>query len=496
MPVPFFAQPARFYNRTSELSALQRAYDTNVQDGQLLLIYGRRRLGKTYLLQRFFAGAPGDKPKSHCYFLADQTTNSAQRLSLAQQLLDSFPDTGVSAADLAVSWSAILRFVTQQARQNAGPERVTLILDEFPYLVQQTPELPSILQSWWDREGIHCHLLVVLCGSQLSAMKALGSESAPLFGRFNAGILPVAPLGFQDVAGFYKGCPEYSIQQTLTMYGVFGGTPRYHALVNTNLPFGEELVNLLIRPGGALENEVNYLLNSEQIREPAPYNAILSTIAQGETQSGGIMSSLGMERGALSYYLNTLLELGWIHRELPFEETSDRRSLYQVADPFLTFWYRCIRPYASAISFADPQTIFQTKILPRLSDYMGRYVFENICHQWLRRYAVTDLERILVNAGRWWSRDNSLEFDIVARCEDGTYLFGECKWSAISPVGVDVYSQLLGKVARHPDAAWRNNPSYMIFSAGDFTPELKTIANASGGTLQLIGAQQLLPDWL
>jgi AAA+ ATPase superfamily predicted ATPase len=493
MAFSYLAQPKRFFNRTHELAALQRGFTTKAQPGQLLLLYGRRRLGKTFLLQRFFAGAPGETPKRHCYYLADQTTAYAQRRALAEQLLDAFPDPGASPDDLAVSWNALLRFVTQQAQGNTEGERVTLILDEFPYLVQQTPELSSILQSWWDREGIHSRLFVVLCGSHLSAMKALGAASAPLFGRFNAGILALAPLGYQEVADFYKDCPEYDVRRTLSMYGVFGGTPRYHALVDTDRPFGEELVNLLLRPGGALENEVSYLLSSEQIREPAPYNAVLGAIALGETQFGGIMNALGMDRGGLSYYLSTLTELGWIRRELPFEEQSERRSLYQVTDPFLTFWYRCIRPLASAVSFADPQALFENRIIPQLSAYMGRYVFENICHQWLQKQAETTLGISLLDAGRWWSRDGQIELDVVAKRASGGYLFGECKWSATSPVGMDVYTQLLGKVARHPETRWREGASYVLFSLGGFTSELQAVAAGSSGGLHLVGPESLLP---
>ncbi len=127
--------------------------------------------GKTYLLQRYFtAGATGTDPeKPHCYSLAEQTTAPAQRLSLARQLLDALPSEGVTEEELAVSWNALLRYASEQAsRRNAG--RFALILDEFPYLVAQSPELPSTIQAWWDREGTHCPLFVVLCGSALSAM--------------------------------------------------------------------------------------------------------------------------------------------------------------------------------------------------------------------------------------------------------------------------------------------------------------------------------------
>ena len=314
-------KPDPFYDRKLELTALDRAWKRHGAGGQMLLLYGRRRLGKTFLLQRYFtAGVDGkEREKPHCYFLAEQSTAATQRLTLARQLIAALPSEGVAAEDIAVSWNALLRYASQQAKgRKKAAGRFALILDEFPYLVAQTPELPSILQAWWDREAVHSPLFVVLCGSQLSAMAALGQESAPLFGRFNAGIFHLDPLHYEDVAAFYADSPHYGVVEKLLMYGVFGGTPRYHALVDTSRPPAEEIVTLLMQPRAILENEVRFLLGSEQIRDPAPYNAILAAIAGGETKFNGIQQLIGVERGALSCSLRTLLELGWIRREFPF----------------------------------------------------------------------------------------------------------------------------------------------------------------------------------
>jgi AAA+ ATPase superfamily predicted ATPase len=127
---------------------------------------------------------------------------------LARQLIAALPSEGVSAEDIAVSWNALLRYASQQTKERKkAARRFALILDEFPYLVDQTPELPSILQAWWDREAVHSPLFIVLCGSQLSAMAALGQESAPLFGRFSAGIFHLDPLHYEDAAAFYADSP-------------------------------------------------------------------------------------------------------------------------------------------------------------------------------------------------------------------------------------------------------------------------------------------------
>jgi AAA+ ATPase superfamily predicted ATPase len=472
-------KPDPFYDRTLELAALDRAWKRHGAGGQMLLLYGRRRLGKTFLLQRYFtAGVSGDEPeKSHCYFLAEQSTAAAQRLMLARQLIDALPSEGVAVEEIAVSWNALLRYAAQQAKaRKKATDRFALILDEFPYLVDQTPELPSIQQAWWDREGVHSPLFLVLCGSQLSAMAALGQESAPLFGRFNAGMFHLDPLHYEDVAAFYADSPHYGVVEKLLMYGVFGGTPRYHALVDTSRPPAEEIVTLLMQPRAVLENEVRFLLGSEQIRDPAPYNAILAAIAGGETKFNRIQQLIGVERGALSGSMRTLLELGWVRREFPFGERSDRRAIYRVADPFLTFWYRFVAPLASALQFSDPTTVYASHVAPRLADYMGWSVFEEICAQWLQRNAQQHLGLRIREMARYWSRDGRIEIDLMAELNDGTFLFGECKWRTERVTRLNDLSILQAKVASLPEAHWRKKPHYVLFALGGFSPELQQLA--------------------
>jgi len=464
----------------------------------MMLLYGRRRIGKTYLLQRYFAaGVNGSgEGRPHCYFLAEQTTAAEQRAALAREILDALPAEGVAEAEIAVSWNSLLRFASQHASARPdGAGRFGLILDEFPYLVEQTPELPSIIQAWWDREGAHAPLFVVLCGSQLSAMAALGSESAPLFGRFNGGVFRLEALTYEDVAAFYSGSPRYGIPEVLTMYGVLGGTPRYHALADTSQPPESEIVTLLMQPRAILENEIRFLLSSEQIRDSAPYNAVLGAIAAGETQFGKILNRTGIERGSLSFYLKTLQGLGWVRRELPFGETSDRRALYRIADPFLSFWYRFVAPLSSSLQFSNPKDVFAERVAPLLGDYMGRYVFEEICTQWLRRHARERLSLAIKSLGRYWSRDGRVEIDIVAEMDDGRFLFCECKWRAGSAARLSDYATLRAKVAGLPDAKWREGASYALFAVGGFAPELERLASDRNERLFLVAGRDLLPGF-
>lgn len=148
------------------------------------------------------------------------------------------------------------------------------------------------------------------------------------------------------------------------MNGVFGGTPRYHAFVDTSRPPAEEIVALLMKPRAILENEIRFLLGNEQICDPAPYIAILAAIAGGETKFNGIQQLIGVEHGALSNSLRTLLELRWIRREVPFAESSGRRALYRVADPFLNFWYRLFASLVSTLQFSNPTSVYAAQVAP------------------------------------------------------------------------------------------------------------------------------------
>ena len=492
--------PNPFYDRRMELAALERIWRRPGRGGQFMLVYGRRRLGKTFLLQRYFtAGATGREPhKAHCYFLAEQSTAAQQRLALARQLLTELGGEGVAAEEIAVSWNALLRYVTAQVQGRAeGMGRFALILDEFPYLVAQTPELPSILQAWWDREGVHIPVWVILCGSQLSAMASLGVETAPLFGRFNAGVFLLEPLHYEDAAAFYEGSPHYGVVEKLLMYGVFGGTPRYHALVDIARPPAEEIVSLLMQPRAVLENEVRFLLGSEQIRDPAPYNAILSVLAGGETKFNRIQQAVGVERGALSSSLRSLLKLGWIRRELPFAENAEMRALYRVADPFLTFWYRFIAPLASNLQFSDATALYQARVSPRLGDYMGWSVFEEICGQWIERHAEERfglrLNQTRNRMARYWSRNGQTEIDRIAELEDGSFLFAECKWRTHGLVKLGDLAALQAKVAGLPEPRWRERPAYLLFTVGEFAPEVRQLAADPEERIFLVAGADLLP---
>ena len=342
------------------------------------------------------------------------------------------------------------------------------------------------------RRGPHCGLGGALRFAAFRDVFALAWGRAPLFGRFNAGIFRLEPLQYEEAAAFYEGSLHYSVVEKLLMYGVFGGTPRYHALVDTTRPLAEEIVNLLMQPRAILENEVRFLLGSEQIRDPAPYNAILSVLASGETKFNRIQQAVGVERGALSGSLRSLLNLGWIRRQFPFDEDSERRTLYRIADPFLTFWYRFIVPLASNLQFSDPRKVYEASVAPRLNDYMGWSVFEQICGQWLERHGEERLGLRVRKMARYWSRNGQVEIDRIAELESGGYLFAECKWRTHGPVKLGDLAHLQAKAACLPEQSWHERATWMLFTVGDFAPELRQLAAEPAERILLVSGKDLL----
>ena len=327
-------KPDPFYNRTAELAALDRAWKrAHTERADDVACTAGGGSGRHIITAPLLSPAASAATRAAAPLLlpgrADHGGDAA-KVRLARQLLAAFPTERTTEEEIAVSWNALLRYVSQQAGARAkSAGRLALILDEFPYLVEQTPELPSILQGVVDQEGVHVPLFVILCGSQLSVMAALGNESAPLFGRFNAGIARLEPLPYYDVAEFW-GELIYGVAETLLMYGVLGGTPRYHALADTTRPAAEEIVTLLMEPRRHPRKRGS--LPARQRTDPRSRTLQRRTGGYCERRDAIRRHPEPYWRGArhLQFYLRTLQELGWIWRELPFGETSERRAaLYQ-----------------------------------------------------------------------------------------------------------------------------------------------------------------------
>ena len=398
-----------FLDRARELNRLRRALSR--PGGSLIVVYGRRRCGKSRLLQE----ALGDRP--HAYFLADLSDAGMQRRALSVEAERIVP--GFAAASYG-DWAALLDTWRRRA-----PEAAWLVLDELPYLVQVSPALPSILQRIVDTPGER-PLRLLACGSSQHMMHGLVlDETAPLYGRA-AEIVKVDPMPPEALSEALRLGAEDSV----VAYAVWGGLPRNWELAADYDSTPEALAALVLDRNGVLHGEPLRLL-LDDMRSAVQANSLLALIGSGCHRLSELAGRVGQSATNLSRPLSRLIDLGYVRREVPFGEStrSTRRSLYRLDDPFLLFWYRFVAPNRSRLEVDLIETV-QAEVLARIAGHVAE-VWE-----WLARRSVpyTAIDGLHWNpASRWWGRDaagDPLEIDVVAESTDGSHLLlGEAKWS-------------------------------------------------------------------
>ena len=406
-----------FVGREDELAALDRLYASG--RFEMMVLYGRRRVGKTALLERFCAD------KNPLWF-------TAQVQSDADNLRD-FSRAAFARFDMPASlppfgtWGDALQFVAE--RGGDGP--FIFVFDEFPYAAHANPALPSALQVAIDRMFGKTRCLLVLCGSNQGSMEneVLG-EKSPLYGRRTAQ-LKLEPFDYLDAARMLPDCPP---QERVAYYASLGGTPYYLAGVEAGRTYVENMGALFFERTGLMFDEPSMLMRQE-LREPALYGSVLRAIAGGANRSNEIADRAGIPLSSITAYLKTLSELGLVERCVPFGEGErSKRSIYRVKDPAFLFWYRFVAPHIAGIEGGLGE-----RLAGRLlegdarSEYEG-HLFERVCRQWVLRQArrgALPLDPTAV--GSWWGTDPAVraqtDIDLVAADDiGGSLLLGECKW--------------------------------------------------------------------
>lgn len=447
----------------------------------LTLIYGRRRVGKTYFLQQILRQHRG------VYFLAAESSALENLEELLDQVRRTFPNRQDATLENYPSWRVALRLLCELAAE----EPLLVVFDEFSYLCHVEPALPSLLQAVWDRDAVATQLKLVLCGSEIGMLATLNEYGRPLHGRFDW-VEQYQPLDYYDAGRFLIAAAppsdRFTPRDLLLAYGFFGGSGRYLDAFDPHHSLATNVGRLLLDPLGVFHREGENLIRQErEIRDYASYNAVLEAIAGGATEWGEIANQSHVEKHVMASCLGRLQQLGWIAHEKPFEEP-DRRGIYRLEDNFLKCWYRFVFRFRSALQIAQPDEAWAELIEPDLDQYMGRQVFEGICIQHLKRFHRSYGLPLLVDVGRWWSRRNDVELDIVARLSDRSYLFGECKWSR-SLIDVDVLFDLKRKVVATPHGRWKAAPRYALFSAAGFQPRLIELAREE--SVLLVGPSEL-----
>ena len=447
-----------FYCREKELRELNERYANG--KFECMVIYGRRRVGKTALISEFCK----DKPTVFFSALKSTSKENLEALSLAVYAKD-HPDAVTSP--VFRNYDEALADITRMAEN----DRIVFVIDEYPYLAKAEPAMSSRLQHIIDKVWQNGKMFLILCGSSVSFMEhqVLGSES-PLYGR-RTGQIKMKALSYKEILAFN---PTLTNEQQALVYGITGGIPHYINKLDVGKNIDEALKKNLFNTSSYLFEEPENLLKQE-LREPAIYNTIISAIAGGASKVNEISTKSGLPTDVCSKYMKVLIELGIISKDTPITEKPGKKTIYRIGDNFFRFWYRFVPMHLSAISVGHIDRIYDAVIKDRLADYMGS-IFEQMCRSYLLDH-FDDLPILLSDVGEWWGTDpkkkKEVQIDLVGTPAEGDeFIIGSCKYRN-TVVGVDElallkeYASVFGKGSKY---------YYYIFSKGGFTEGLKKAA--------------------
>ena len=405
---------AKFVDREQDLADLNQLLSR--RGAQFLIVYGRRRVGKTTLLTKWAAesGVP------FVYWVASRNTPMVLRQGLAEALgrLES-PQVEVP---LFPSWGALF----QQIARTVGDRRVILILDEFPYAVEADPALPSELQNAWDHLFKGSNLFLVLAGSHVGMMDRLLRYQAPLYGRFTAH-LAVEPMPFSATTGFF---PHYTAAERVAVYGVLGGIPAYLERFDDSLTIKANVQAQIFDRTGMFRSEP-FVLISDEVREPRNYMAILQAIAAGHHTIEAIAQAAGLQRTNVGgRYLQQLQALQLIERRVPATVPRDHRTTlgrYYLKDNYLRFYFRFVEPNLDLLELGLVDELWEM-VSSQMRAFIGQYAFEDLCREWVLIQArARRLPFHPQQVGSHWAAD--AQVDVVAiNWREKAILLGECKW--------------------------------------------------------------------
>ncbi|MBR4240774.1 MAG: ATP-binding protein [Eubacterium sp.] len=466
-----------FIGREKELKFLEDKY--NETGGQLIVLYGRRRIGKTETLKEFCKG------KQHIYFSCRECTDKLQLKNFSEQLFKE----NISAKQYInefQDWEGAFKSV---ADLPYGDSKRLIVIDEFPYMCKENESIPSILQNLWDNALKNSNVMIILCGSAMSFIeKELLAEKNPLYGRAT-GIYKMQEMGFYDVVKFF---PNYSNEDKVIVYSILGGIPHYLRQFNPDLSLEKNIKKNILTKGSVLYSEVEFLLRQE-LRETNVYNSIVQAVALGNTKLNDIsQKALVEDNPKTSVYLKNLIELGIIKKEFSVdtsvkENANRNRGTYRIADNFFRFWYAFAFTNLSALETDDVDGVYEYSIKPNLERFAS-FAFEDVCKEFvIRQQKANKLPFRYNKLGKWWGKTTvrrgedteiaETEIDLLAISDtEKKYLVGECKFKK-SPFS---YAEFLDTEAKLAKEKEENEFYYILFSKSGFDEkiQLQTVTKA------------------
>lgn len=449
-----------FVDREQEMETLQNEYER--EGSSLVVLYGRRRVGKTTLISEFI------KDKKALFFLASEESEAQNRTAFKEKTAEFINNEILRKAEVK-SWDILFKAIIQTSFDS----KPVIVIDEFQYLGKANPAFPSIFQRIWEEILKDRAVMVILCGSLISMMESQTlAYGSPLYGRRTAQIrLKQIPFAY-----YHEFFPNKCRKELIEMYAVTGGVPKYIELFSESKDIYSAIQRCVLNRSGYLYDEPHFLLQQE-VSEVGSYFSIIKAIAAGNSKLSAISSVLEIKATSLTKYLKTLIDLDILEREVPVTEDNPEKSkkgLYKIKDNYLRFWFAFVYPNMSFVESGHSRVVME-KIKKSLVRNHIAFVYEDVCKEQMWQLNAEEAWPFhFSKLGKYW--DARTEIDIAAIDNDGKNLIlGECKYWQ-EPVGANVLRNLEAKTSA---VNWNNDQRkvwYVLFSAAGFTEELQAEA--------------------
>jgi len=450
----------QFIDRESEMETLQNEYNRN--GSSLVIMYGRRRVGKTTLISEFI------KDKPALFFLASEESEAQNRNAFKDKAADFLESELLKNADIK-NWEVIFKTIADTSFDS----KPVIVIDEFQYIGKSNPAFPSIFQRIFEETLKNKPVMVILCGSLISMMESQTlSYNSPLYGRRTAQIR-LKQIPFRYYQEFFPGKNR---RELIEMYSVTGGVPKYIELFSETDDIYKSIQRCVLNRSGYLYDEPHFLLQQE-VTEIGSYFSIIKAIAAGNSKLSAISTVLEIKSTGLTKYLKTLIDLDILEREVPVTEENPEKSkkgLYKIKDNYIRFWFAFVYPNMSFIESGNSR-IVMNKIRKGLISGHTAFVYEDVCRERMWDLNAEDFWPFhFSKIGRWWDGKN--EIDIAAiDPEEKNLILGECKfWQ--EPVGINIFRELEEKAGNVDWQKQNRHVWFVLFSLDGFTDELKELA--------------------
>jgi hypothetical protein len=451
------AVTSMFIGRESEMRKLNQFYASSKYE--MVVVYGRRRVGKTRLLTEFIKG------KNAIFYVAEENNDLLNKAKFSRTVLNHFEESINISFDF---WEDIFKYIAKQKQE----EKLVIVIDELPYIAFGNPSFMSILQNIIDHVLIDKNIMLVLCGSSISFMEnEIVAHKSPLYGR-KTGQMKILPLDYYNAGKFFS---MYSPEDKFRAYSVLGGIPHYLLHFRNDLSVDENIIRSFMNNASFLYDEPRNLLHQE-LRNPAVYNTIVEAIADGASKMNEIATKIGETPSKTNKYLRSLLELEIVEKKTPVNDKKSKKTIYWISDNLYNFMFRYVYSNRSLIEQDLGEALYYRSVKEDLDNLYGR-VFEEVCVQYLmRKNKLLQLEFMVENFGGWWGNNPILkkqeEIDIVGLSKtEGLYC--ECKYRN-EKLGIRVYEKLVERSHLLPKA----KRYYYLFSKNGFSDRLIELSKA------------------